>query len=79
MAASKDEPGPPQPSCRGINDPHALEPLQVGIPERGHEFTLDANEMGNLVASVDLDGNTVEAVVADWMSNNKDRWGSWIK
>jgi glycine betaine/proline transport system substrate-binding protein len=42
-------------------------------------FTLDANEMGNLVASVDLDGNTVEAVVADWMSNNKDRWGSWIK
>jgi glycine betaine/proline transport system substrate-binding protein len=35
--------------------------------------------MGNLVASVDLDGNTVEAVVADWMSNNKDRWGSWIK
>jgi glycine betaine/proline transport system substrate-binding protein len=42
-------------------------------------FTLDANEMGNLVAAVDLDGNTVEAVVADWMSNNKDRWGSWIK
>ena len=27
----------------------------------------------------DLDGNTVEAVVADWMANNKDRWGSWIK
>ena len=42
-------------------------------------FTLDSNEMGNLVAAVDLDGNTVEAVVADWMANNKDRWGSWIK
>ena len=41
-------------------------------------FTLDSNEMGNLVAAVDLDGNTVEAVVADWMANNKDRWGSWI-
>ena len=41
-------------------------------------FTLDSNEMGNLVAAVDLDGNTVEAVVAEWMSNNKDRWGSWI-
>ena len=26
-----------------------------------------------------LDGNTVEAVVADWMANNEARWGSWIK
>ena len=42
-------------------------------------FTLDSNEMGNLVAAVDLDGNTVEAVVAEWMVNNKDRWGNWIK
>ena len=42
-------------------------------------FTLDSNEMGNLVAAVDLDGNTVEAVVADWMANNEARWGSWIK
>ena len=25
-----------------------------------------------------LDGNTVEAVVAEWMANNKDRWGTWI-
>ena len=42
-------------------------------------FTLDSNEMGNLVAAVDLDGNTVEAVVAEWMANNESRWGSWIK
>jgi glycine betaine/proline transport system substrate-binding protein len=35
--------------------------------------------MGNLVAAVDLDGNTVEAVVADWMANNEARWSSWIK
>jgi len=31
------------------------------------------------VAAVDLDGNSVEAVVADWMSANKSRWQSWIK
>ena len=35
--------------------------------------------MGQMVAAVDLDGNSVEAVVADWMDNNKSRWQSWIK
>ena len=41
--------------------------------------TKEEREFGmNLVAAVDLDGNTVEAVVAEWMANNKDRWGSWI-
>ena len=35
--------------------------------------------MGNMVAAVDLDGNSVEAVVADWMSKNEARWSTWIK
>ena len=42
-------------------------------------FTISNDEMGQMVAAVDLDGNSVEAVVADWMDNNKSRWQSWIK
>jgi glycine betaine/proline transport system substrate-binding protein len=41
-------------------------------------FTLTSDEMNALVGKVDLDGQTVEAVVADWMANNKDRWQQWI-
>ena len=42
-------------------------------------FTLDNKEMGNMVAAVDLDGESVESVVADWLSNKKSKWESWIK
>jgi glycine betaine/proline transport system substrate-binding protein len=42
-------------------------------------FTISNDEMGQMVAAVDLDGNSVEAVVADWMNSNKSRWQSWIK
>jgi glycine betaine/proline transport system substrate-binding protein len=42
-------------------------------------FKISNDEMGQMVAAVDLDGNSVEAVVADWMNANKSRWQSWIK
>tara|TARA_B100001540_G_scaffold125146_1_gene111668 strand:+ start:858 stop:1805 length:948 start_codon:yes stop_codon:yes gene_type:complete len=42
-------------------------------------FNINNDEMGNMVAAVDLDGNSVEAVVADWMSKNEARWSTWIK
>ena len=42
-------------------------------------FTISNDEMGQMVAAVDLDGNSIEAVVAEWMNNNKSRWQSWIK
>ena len=41
-------------------------------------FELNNDEMGAMVAAVDLDGATVEAVVAEWMAANTDRWQSWI-
>jgi glycine betaine/proline transport system substrate-binding protein len=34
--------------------------------------------MGQMVAKVDLEGQTVEAVVAEWMAANEDRWRQWI-
>ena len=42
-------------------------------------FTVNNDEMGQMVAAVDLDGKALEDVVANWMSENQERWGSWLK
>ncbi len=41
-------------------------------------FHVTNDEMGNMIARVDLEGETVKAVVADWMAKNEDRWKAWI-
>ena len=41
-------------------------------------FNIGNDEMGEMVAKVDLDGQAVEAVVAEWMDANTDRWQQWI-
>ena len=41
-------------------------------------FTIDNAEMGVMITKVDLDGMTVDAVVAEWMAANTDRWQAWI-
>ena len=41
-------------------------------------FTIDNTEMGQMITNVDLDGQTVDAVVADWMAKNETRWKAWI-
>jgi glycine betaine/proline transport system substrate-binding protein len=41
-------------------------------------FTISNDEMGQMVAEVDLNGKTVADVVATWMGANKDKWASWI-
>jgi len=42
-------------------------------------FTIDNEEMGAMVADVDLAGKKVEDVVSDWMAKNEARWSAWIK
>ncbi len=32
-----------------------------------------------MVANVDLNGRTVEEVVAEWMETNEPRWSGWIQ
>jgi glycine betaine/proline transport system substrate-binding protein len=32
-----------------------------------------------MVAAVDLDGRSVDDVVASWMKDNEARWSAWIK
>jgi glycine betaine/proline transport system substrate-binding protein len=41
-------------------------------------FTVDNAEMGAMITEVDLNGKTVDAVVADWMAANEPRWSAWI-
>ena len=42
-------------------------------------FTVGNEEMGAMIAEVDLEGGNVESVVADWMAKNEDRWSGWIE
>ncbi len=41
-------------------------------------FTLSNDEMGAMVGKVDLDGETLESVVDQWMKDNGARWKDWI-
>jgi glycine betaine/proline transport system substrate-binding protein len=41
-------------------------------------FTIDNATMGAMITEVDLNGKTVDAVVADWMAANEATWKSWI-
>ena len=41
-------------------------------------FKIDNKTMGELIAKVDLEGQKVEDVVADWMKDNEATWKAWI-
>ena len=40
-------------------------------------FQISNDEMGAMIAAVDLDGQDLNAVVAEWLANNQDRWKAW--
>lgn len=42
-------------------------------------FTIDNDEMGQMITKVDVDGQKLEDVVAEWMGANEARWSEWIK
>ncbi len=41
-------------------------------------FQVSNEEMGAMVAAVDLDGKDLDAVVADWLAKNESTWSKWI-
>lgn len=41
-------------------------------------FSINNDEMGEMITKVDLEGQSVEDVVATWMSTNPTRWQAWI-
>ncbi|MCA0432421.1 MAG: ABC transporter substrate-binding protein [Proteobacteria bacterium] len=42
-------------------------------------FSINNDEMGAMITKVDLDGKSVNDVVAEWMAANEPRWSEWIK
>ena len=42
-------------------------------------FTIDNATMGNLIAEVDLEGKSVDDVVAGWLAKNEAVWKARIK
>ncbi|GKX32623.1 ABC transporter substrate-binding protein [Hoeflea sp. WL0058] len=43
------------------------------------KFKISNEDMGAMVAAVDLEGKDLDAVVAEWMNNNEDTWKAWIE
>lgn len=41
-------------------------------------FNIGNAEMGAMITKVDLEGQTMDAVVAEWLAANTDRWHAWI-
>ena len=41
-------------------------------------YNINNEEMSAMVGKADLDGVDIDAVVADWMTANKDRWSVWV-
>jgi len=41
-------------------------------------FTISNADVGSLVAKVDLEGVSIEDVVAEWMAANEATWSTWI-
>jgi glycine betaine/proline transport system substrate-binding protein len=50
-----------------------------GAYEAIKAFTIDNDTMGALITAVDLEGKTVEDVVAGWVTENEATWSGWIK
>ena len=50
-----------------------------GAYKAAKAFALTTDEMNAMVSEVDLDGKEVDAVVADWIAKNEDRWKKWLE
>ncbi|MEQ8266503.1 MAG: ABC transporter substrate-binding protein [Parvibaculum sp.] len=42
-------------------------------------FNISNDEMAKMIAAVDLEGQELDAVVANWIDENEDRWSTWIQ
>ena len=41
-------------------------------------FQVGNDEIGQMIAKVDLEGGKVEAVVEEWLAGNESRWKGWL-
>jgi glycine betaine/proline transport system substrate-binding protein len=59
-------------SWAGVKDkwPSAYEAIK--------KFNISNEEMDALITKVDLEGKSVDEVVAEWMKANEPKWKGWI-
>ncbi|MEM7042151.1 MAG: ABC transporter substrate-binding protein [Pseudomonadota bacterium] len=50
-----------------------------GAAKAIENFTVSNDEMGAMVAAVDLEGKSVDDVVGEWMAANEATWSAWIQ
>lgn len=50
-----------------------------GAHEAIKAFNVGNDEMGAMITKVDLEGQKVEEVVAEWVGANEAKWSEWIK
>ncbi|WP_135447592.1 MULTISPECIES: ABC transporter substrate-binding protein [Tabrizicola] len=50
-----------------------------GAAKAVEAFRIDNDTMGGMIAKVDLEGQSVEDVVDEWMTANEALWTSWIE
>ena len=43
------------------------------------KFKIDNQSMGEMIARVDLEGRTVDDVVAEWVKTNEPTWKAWTQ
>lgn len=55
-----------------------LEEKWPGAAAAVKAFTIDNDTMGEMVGKVDLDGESIDDVVDEWMEANEATWSAWI-
>jgi glycine betaine/proline transport system substrate-binding protein len=55
-----------------------LEEKWPGAAAAVKAFTISNDDMGAMITRVDIEGATVDQVVADWMATNEATWKGWI-
>lgn len=55
-----------------------LEGKWPGAAKAVKAFTIDNATMGDMITKVDLDGQSIDDVVDEWMDKNEPVWSAWI-
>ena len=50
-----------------------------GIGKAIKNFNINNDEMGQMIAEIDLQKKKLEDVVAAWMQKNQSRWSQWLQ
>ncbi len=56
-----------------------MEAKWPGAAKALKNYKFDTDDMSSLIERVDIKGENIDSVVADWMSKNKAKWETWIK